>query len=142
MPDKTGAAQKDKKISNPAAIPTTGVLAETLAPWKLAFDNHQPGNIVELFSPEALFQGFTPTLLTGREEIFGYYDSLPPGITTSFQVVQTLELVNERSLVASAPEPSQTGHTKEGACRNGRRPRSIPKPKGGLVRPFCRAVPA
>ncbi|MHA7220954.1 YybH family protein [Arthrobacter sp. RHLT1-20] len=81
-----------RKISNPPATPATRVLAETLAPWKLAFDNHQPEDIVELFSPDALFQGITPALLRGREQIFGYYDALAPGITTSFQVVQTREL--------------------------------------------------
>lgn len=81
-----------RKISNPPATPATRVLAETLAHWKLAFDNHRPEDMAELFSPDAVFQGFTPALLTGREEIFGYYDALAPGVTTSFQVVQTREL--------------------------------------------------
>lgn len=48
--------------------------------------------MVKLFSLDALFQGLSPTLLTGRNEVFDYYDALPPGITASFQVIQGRQL--------------------------------------------------
>ncbi|GAA5201826.1 SgcJ/EcaC family oxidoreductase [Arthrobacter gyeryongensis] len=73
-------------------MPPTRVLAETLTAWKLAFNSHRPEDMVELFSLDALFQGLTPALLTGREDIFGYYDALSPGITTSFHIIQTRQL--------------------------------------------------
>ncbi|WP_436066966.1 YybH family protein [Arthrobacter sp. LjRoot14] len=79
-------------MSNPAATPHARVLAESLAAWQLAFDRHRPQDMVGLFSRDALFQGLSPTLLTGREEIFGYYDALPPGITATFQIVQARQL--------------------------------------------------
>lgn len=68
------------------------VLAETLFLWKLAFNSHRPEDIAELFSPDALFQGLTPALLTGRDEIFEYYAALSPGITAGFQVGQSRQL--------------------------------------------------
>lgn len=80
------------KISNPTATLYARVLAESLVAWKLAFDRHRPEDMAGLFSPDALFHGLSPTLLTGRKEIFGYYDALPPGITATFQIVQARQL--------------------------------------------------
>lgn len=48
--------------------------------------------MVGLFSRDALFQGLSSTLLTGRKEIFGYYVALPPGITATFQIIQARQL--------------------------------------------------
>lgn len=79
-------------IKNPAATIHTRVLEESLAGWKLAFDRHTPEDMVGLFSRDALFQGLSPTLLTGRKEIFGYYDALPAGITATFQIIQARQL--------------------------------------------------
>lgn len=66
------------KINDPAATLNAGVLAEALTAWKRAFDQHRPEDMVRLFSRDALFQGLSPTLLTGRKEIFDYFDALPP----------------------------------------------------------------
>lgn len=82
-------------INNPTATLPTRVLAESLAAWKLAFDRHSPQDIVGLFSSDALFQGLSPTLLTGRKEVFGYYHALPPGITASFQIIQARQLAQQ-----------------------------------------------
>lgn len=79
-------------INNAAATLPTHILEESLAAWKLAFDGHRPDDMVGLFTRDALFQGLSPTLHTGREEIFGYYHALPPGITASFQIVEARQL--------------------------------------------------
>lgn len=79
-------------INSPAVTFPTRVLEESLTSWKLAFDRHTPAGMVDLFSPHALFQGLSPTLLTGRKEIFDYYDVLSPGITASFQIIQARQL--------------------------------------------------
>lgn len=75
-----------------AATLPAHVLADSLAAWKLAFDRHRPEDIVGLFTRDALFQGHSPTLRTGRNEIFNYYHALPPGITASFQIIQARQL--------------------------------------------------
>jgi uncharacterized protein (TIGR02246 family) len=80
------------KINNPEATLHARVLGESLAAWKLAFDRHRPQDMVELFSGDALFQGLSPALLTGRKEIFGYYRALSPGITATFQIIQARQL--------------------------------------------------
>jgi len=74
--------------NNAAATLPTHILAEALAAWKLAFNEHRPDDMVGLFTRDALFQGLSPTLRTGREEVFGYYHALPPSITASFQIVE------------------------------------------------------
>lgn len=83
------------KINDPAATLNAGVLAEALTAWKRAFDQHRPEDMVRLFSRDALFQGLSPTLLTGRKEIFDYFDALPPGITATFQIIQARELAQD-----------------------------------------------
>lgn len=79
-------------IDNAAATLPTDVLAEALAAWKLAFDRHRPEDMVGLFTRDALFQGLSPTLHTGRKEVFDYYDPLLPGITANFQIIQARQL--------------------------------------------------
>ncbi|MGN7252836.1 YybH family protein [Arthrobacter sp. SAFR-014] len=80
------------KINNPAATPNEGILAEALTAWKRAFDQHRPEDMVRLFSRDALFQGLSPTLLTGRKEIFDCFAALPPGIKATFQIIQARQL--------------------------------------------------
>jgi hypothetical protein len=77
------------KVTFPVAV---RVVAESLTVWKLAFDRHRPEGMDELFSRDALFQGLSPTLLTGRKEIYAYYEALPPGITATFQIMQARQL--------------------------------------------------
>jgi uncharacterized protein (TIGR02246 family) len=48
-----------------------------LTRWKAAFDLHQNDVMAGLFTPEALFQGFGPTVIAGREAIRGYYEEVP-----------------------------------------------------------------
>lgn len=48
--------------------------------------------MARLFSRDALFQGLSPLLLTGRKEIFDYFEALPPGITATFQIIQARQL--------------------------------------------------
>lgn len=68
--------------SDPAAAdagPATGdgladsALAGVLDRWKAAFDGHDLDAMAALFTPDALFQGFGPEVLAGREAVRGYY---------------------------------------------------------------------
>lgn len=79
-------------INNAAATLPTHVLAESLAAWKLAFDRHKPEEMVGLFTSDALFQGLSPTLRSGRKDVFAYYNALPHGITACFQIIQARQL--------------------------------------------------
>ncbi|MEU4953282.1 SgcJ/EcaC family oxidoreductase [Streptomyces lavendulae] len=73
-----------------------GVLAEVLETWRAAFDERRVDDLVDLFSDDALFQGLSPRLLAGRDEIRTYYANVPPGTTA------TVEVLHSRPLAAEA----------------------------------------
>jgi uncharacterized protein (TIGR02246 family) len=50
---------------------------DLLARWKSAFDGHETGVLASLFTTDAVFQGFGPTVISGREAIRGYYEAVP-----------------------------------------------------------------
>ena len=52
-------------------------MEDVLGQWKTAFDSHRTDVMASLFTPDALFQGFGPTVLSGQEAIRGYYDAVP-----------------------------------------------------------------
>ena len=54
-----------------------GPMDDVLGQWKTAFDSHRTDVMASLFMPDALFQGFGPTVISGREAIRGYYDAVP-----------------------------------------------------------------
>ncbi|MEU1628482.1 SgcJ/EcaC family oxidoreductase [Streptomyces sp. NPDC020096] len=45
--------------------------------WTAAFNSHNPGDMAALFAPDALFQGFGPEPLVGREAVAAYYQAVP-----------------------------------------------------------------
>jgi uncharacterized protein (TIGR02246 family) len=63
------------------------ILAKLLHDWRQAFNERQPGKIASLFAHDALFQGISPRLRHGRQEIFGYYDRVTPGTEAQATVV-------------------------------------------------------
>src|ERR1700733_6210781 len=52
-------------------------MEEILGRWKIAFDGHQTDVMASLFTPDALFQGFGPTVISRREAVQEYYDAVP-----------------------------------------------------------------
>jgi len=51
---------------------------DVLARWKTAFDGHRPADMAELFTPDALFQGFGPEVVGGRDGFRAYYEAVAP----------------------------------------------------------------
>lgn len=51
-------------------------MREVLGRWKAAFDGHRPESMADLFTTDALFQGFGPEVLFGRDAVRGYYEAV------------------------------------------------------------------
>ncbi|WUD76659.1 SgcJ/EcaC family oxidoreductase [Streptomyces sp. NBC_00510] len=51
-------------------------MRETLSRWKAAFDGHRPDEMAELFTADALFQGFGPDTTAGRDAVRAYYEAV------------------------------------------------------------------
>ncbi|MEU6708878.1 SgcJ/EcaC family oxidoreductase [Streptomyces wuyuanensis] len=64
-------------------------MTEVLKHWKAAFDGHRPDEMSGLFTADALFQGFGPAVLTGRDAVRGYYEAVPSGRRAEFEVLHT-----------------------------------------------------
>ncbi|WP_371493519.1 nuclear transport factor 2 family protein [Kitasatospora sp. NBC_00374] len=62
---------------------------DVLRRWKSAFDDHQPDAMADLFTPDALFQGFGPAVLTGRGAVRDYYEAVPAGRRAEVTVLHT-----------------------------------------------------
>jgi len=73
----------------------TDVLTRLLHDWQQAFNAHRPAEIAALFSQDALFQGISPRLGHGPQEIFDYYARVAHGTTTQVKVVSGGELSQE-----------------------------------------------
>lgn len=88
---------------------SNGVLAGLLDAWRRAFDQHRVTDLASLFSPDALFQGISPRLNVGREEISGYYGSVPEGTTAKVEVLKEIRLSD--TLVSGFAEVTFTAPT-------------------------------
>jgi uncharacterized protein (TIGR02246 family) len=64
-------------------------MVDILGRWKIAFDGHQTGVMAGLFTPDALFQGFGPTVISGREAVQEYYDAVPDDRTADVTILYT-----------------------------------------------------
>ncbi|MFE7753030.1 nuclear transport factor 2 family protein [Streptomyces sp. NPDC057428] len=65
------------------------VVEEVLALWKDAFDRHQPDRMADVFTSDALFQGFGPSVVTGREAVRSYYRTVADGRRAEFTVLHS-----------------------------------------------------
>ncbi|WP_160161080.1 SDR family NAD(P)-dependent oxidoreductase [Actinomadura sp. K4S16] len=101
----------EHEVLHTARQAPTGVLAELLDAWRRAFDRHRPAELASLFSPDALFQGTTPSLRRGTAEIAGYYGDVPEGTTARVDVLGETRL-SER-LVSGFAEVTFTAATGE-----------------------------
>ncbi|WP_327365782.1 YybH family protein [Streptomyces sp. NBC_01217] len=70
----------------------THPMQEVLDRWKAAFDNHQPDVIAQLYTPDALFQGFGPTVVVGRDAVRAYYEAVDADRRADVTVLHTYTL--------------------------------------------------
>jgi uncharacterized protein (TIGR02246 family) len=64
-------------------------MEEVLGRWKIAFDGHKTDVMASLFTPDALFQGFGPTVISGREAVREYYDAVPDDRIADVSILHT-----------------------------------------------------
>ncbi|MGW6961610.1 YybH family protein [Streptomyces chartreusis] len=65
---------------------------DVLDRWKTAFDNHEPDVIAGLYTTDALFQGFGPTVVAGRDGVRAYYEAVDVGRRADVTVLHTYTL--------------------------------------------------
>jgi ketosteroid isomerase-like protein len=66
---------------------TNETLRAILDKWADAVSRHQPDAVAELFSPDALFQGFDPVPGSGPGVVAAYYDKQPDGLSTQYELL-------------------------------------------------------
>jgi uncharacterized protein (TIGR02246 family) len=69
-------------------VQDTDVLRETLDRWKADIDAQRPERVAEVFTEDAIFQGLHPYTV-GRQGVVDYYASQPPGMTVTYQILET-----------------------------------------------------
>jgi uncharacterized protein (TIGR02246 family) len=62
---------------------------DVLDRWKTAFDGHELDAMADLFTPDALFQGFGPQVIVGRDAVRAYYEAVPDTRSADVTVVAT-----------------------------------------------------
>jgi uncharacterized protein (TIGR02246 family) len=67
----------------------TDPMRDMLDRWKAAFDGHHVAAMAELFTTDALFQGFGPEVLVGRDAVRAYYEAVPDDRTADVTVIAT-----------------------------------------------------
>lgn len=67
-------------------------LHDVLVRWKDAFDDHRPDAMAELFTPDALFQGFGPVPTVGRASVRAYYEAVAEDRRADVTVLHTYSL--------------------------------------------------
>lgn len=65
---------------------------DVLDRWKTAFDDHQPDVMAELYTPDALFQGFGPAVVSGRDKVRAYYEAVDADRRADVTVLHTYTL--------------------------------------------------
>lgn len=59
------------------AKPEVDAVHEVVERWATAFNSHDLKDMAALFAPDALFQGFGPEPLVGRDAVAEYYGAVP-----------------------------------------------------------------
>jgi uncharacterized protein (TIGR02246 family) len=69
------------------------VIREVMDRWKTAVDAHQPEEVAECFTEDAIFQGMRP-YAAGRPGIVAYYASQPADLRAAYKVLETRRLAD------------------------------------------------
>ncbi|MEY9931669.1 uncharacterized protein (TIGR02246 family) [Catenulispora sp. GP43] len=67
------------------------ILRDVLERWKAAVDAHEPQQVADVFTDDAIFQGLHPYTV-GRQGVADYYASQPLGMTADYHILQTRNL--------------------------------------------------
>jgi muconolactone delta-isomerase len=78
-------------ISSQASASEADTLDAVLARWKAAVDAHQPEQVAELFTTDAIFQGLHPYTV-GPAGVAEYYGAQPIGMTAAYTLRETRTL--------------------------------------------------
>src|SRR4051794_21784046 len=70
-------------------------MQDVLERWKGAFDSHQADVMADLFTPDALFQGFGPAVTAGRDAVRAYYEAVPADRSAHFTLLHTFTIGEE-----------------------------------------------
>ena len=66
--------------------------------WAEGIARHDPGKVAELFTDDALFQGFDPAPGYGRAHISSYYQKQPLGLSARYELQSVRALTPELTL--------------------------------------------
>lgn len=70
-------------------------LRTLLDQWATAIAERRPADVADLFTEDALFQGFDPAPGVGRDFISRYYAKQPVGLRAEYELLSTRELSRE-----------------------------------------------
>jgi uncharacterized protein (TIGR02246 family) len=59
--------------------------------WKAAVDAHEPAQVADCFTEDAIFQGMHPYTV-GRQGVTEYYASQPMGMKAAYKILETRRL--------------------------------------------------
>jgi uncharacterized protein (TIGR02246 family) len=72
----------------PGTEQSIDVLRSVLDRWKAGVDAHQPQQVAEVFTEDAIFQGLHPYSVN-RQGVYDYYDSQPVGLAVEYRINET-----------------------------------------------------
>jgi uncharacterized protein (TIGR02246 family) len=75
-------------------VQDTEPLRVVLDQWRAAIDAHQPHEVAELFTEDAIFQGLRPYSV-GRRGVEQYYSSQSPGMTVDYRIRESRTLTTD-----------------------------------------------
>ena len=70
------------------------ILRTVVDGWKSAVDAHDPKRVASYFTADAIFQGLHPYSV-GPVSIAEYFDSLPIGMTATYDILETRRLADD-----------------------------------------------
>jgi uncharacterized protein (TIGR02246 family) len=85
---------REDVMSSQASPGEAQVLDAVLARWKAAVDAHQPEQVGELFTADAIFQGLHPYTV-GPAGVAEYYAAQPTGMTAAYTLRETRALSDD-----------------------------------------------
>lgn len=89
---------------------TEAILHGVLDRWKDAVDRHQPDDVAEIFTKDAIFQGSHPYTV-GRQGVADYYASQPEGLSASYRIMESRRMSPDLVLGYAAVDFSFTDQT-------------------------------
>ncbi|BBY19541.1 SgcJ/EcaC family oxidoreductase [Mycolicibacterium litorale] len=75
-------------------MPGTEVVRRVMDEWRAGIDSHDAQRVAAAFDEDAIFQGLR-SYSVGRRGVADYYDSQPPGMTVTYQVLETRTLTDD-----------------------------------------------